>query len=206
MSLPTPFPPVYPISPDSFRGADLMAWAAALAAEGCRLLQYRRKSGPDGETLAELSALLDLLRPSGCRVIVDDRPDLCLLAGAHGVHLGQDDLPPTDTRSLLGPHKIIGYSTHTVEQAREAIDLPVDYIALGPVFPTETKAHPEPVVSVAEQEAVLRAARVPVVAIGGITPATAGDLRRRGFAGLAVISALERDTASAWRRLLAVAT
>ncbi len=202
MSLTAPLPLIYPISPESLRGPELLRWAQALAAEGCTLIQYRRKSGPDGERLSELRALLDALRPSGCRVVVDDRVDLCLLAGAHGVHLGQFDLPPSDTRSLLGPDVIIGFSTHSVGQALEAMDLPVDYIALGPVFPTTSKAKPDPVVSPADQQAVIRAARVPVVAIGGITPASAGELWRRGFASLAVISALEGDPASGWRRFV----
>jgi thiamine-phosphate diphosphorylase len=144
-----------------------------------------------------------LCHARGCRVIVNDRVDLCLLSGADGVHLGQDDLPPSEARRLLGPGKIIGISTHTMEQFGEARDSPADYLALGPVFPTGSKADPSPLVQVGIQEAALKAAPLPVVAIGGITPLNAGELWARGFASLAVIGALARDPGPSWREFLA---
>lgn len=198
-------PPIYPITPEGLSGPSLARWTSALLEAGCRLLQFRRKSGPDERRLADLEALLKLARPAGCRVIVDDRVDLCLMAGAHGVHLGQEDLPVPEARRLLGPDRIIGFSTHNLEQAREALSLPADYLALGPVFPTHSKERPDPVVPVAVQEEVLRLGRLPVVAIGGITPGNGGELLRRGFASLAVLSAFQEDPA-AWQRFEAVVT
>lgn len=197
-------PPVYPISPESLSGHALMAWAEALLGAGCPLLQYRRKSGADAQRLAELRRLVGLARGAGARVVVDDRPDLCLLAGADGVHLGQGDLPAEEVRRFLPRGAVLGVSTHTEEQFLEALELPADYLALGPVFPTASKERPDPVVPVPLQERLLRlAGGRPVVAIGGITPVNAGALLGRGFSSVAVISALERSPADAYRSFMA---
>lgn len=198
-----PLPPLYPITPDGPRGPSLLAWTGELLEAGCRLLQYRRKAGPDRERLEDLEALLALCRTYGCRVVVDDRTDLVVLSSADGVHLGQTDLPPSEARQLLGTGKLIGFSTHTWEQAEEAFDSPADYLALGPVFGTASKADPDPVVSVEVQESVLRASPLPVVAIGGITPGNARPLWVRGFASLAVIGALAEKPGEAWRAFMA---
>jgi thiamine-phosphate pyrophosphorylase len=198
-------PPVYPITPESLRGRALFAWVEELLAAGCRLLQYRRKEGPDAEALQDLKVIVGLAREGGASVIVDDRPDLCLLAGADGVHLGQEDLPPEEVRRFLPPSALIGLSTHSILQFEEALDAPVDYLALGPVFATSSKGNPDPVVPVSVQKEVLRRATKPVVAIGGITPAGAGELFARGFASVAVISYLERDPAAGFRAFLTVA-
>jgi thiamine-phosphate diphosphorylase len=192
-------PPIYPLTPDALRGAALMAWVDELLDEGCRLLQVRRKTGPDGERLTELDEIVSRCRILGCKVVVDDRVDLAMLSGADGVHLGQTDLPPSDARQLLGPDKIVGYSTHTREQFREALDYPVDYLALGPVFPTGSKINSDAVVPVKDQDRILRTSPLPVVAIGGITPADARKLWARGFASLAVIGALAENPGNGWR-------
>lgn len=194
--------PLYPITPGTLRGPSLMAWAGELLDVGCRLLQYRRKSGPDVERLDELEELLSLCRTYGCKVIVDDRVDLVMHSGADGVHLGQTDLPPVEARQLLGPGKIIGFSTHNAEQFEEALDYPVDYLALGPVFPTTTKLNPSPVVPVELQTRLLGTSSLPVVAIGGITPDNAGELWSRGFASLAVIGALAENPGKGWRDIM----
>lgn len=196
--MPILLPPLYPITPESRRGPTLMAWAGELLNAGCRLLQYRRKSGPDAERLDELEELLSLCQTYGCRVIVDDRVDLVMLSGADGVHLGQTDLPPLEARQLLGPGKIIGFSTHNAGQFEEALDYPVDYLALGPVFPTATKQNPSPVVPVEVQTRLLGASPLPVVAIGGIAPSNARELWSRGFASLAVIGALAMKPGEGW--------
>ncbi len=197
--MPMLLPPIYPITPDALRGAALMDWVQELLDEGCRLLQVRRKTGPDGERLTELDEIVSRCRMVGCKVIVDDRADLVLLSGADGVHLGQTDLPPSEARQLLGPHKIIGLSTHTWEQFQEALDYPVDYLALGPVFPTGSKIDPDAVVPESDQGRILRTSPLPVVAIGGITPASARELWERGFASLAVIGALADGPGEGWR-------
>lgn len=191
-------PPVYPITPDSLRGEALVAWARALFQSGAALLQFRRKSGPDEEKLQDLRRLLEAARPFGARVVVDDRVDLCLLAGAGGVHLGQGDLPVSEARILLGREAWIGFSTHTLEQFEEALDLPADYLALGPVFPTATKEGADPVVPPLVQREVLGRSPLPVVAIGGVTARKAPELWRRGFASVAAISAFEADPAGAF--------
>lgn len=198
-----PLPLLYPITPDGLAGPALLAWAGELLEAGCKLLQYRRKSGPDRERLADLEALLALCGTYSCRLVVDDRTDLVILSGADGVHLGQTDLPPSEARQLLGTGRLIGFSTHGWEQAEEAIDSPADYLALGPVFGTTTKANPDPVVPVEVQERVLRASPIPVVAIGGITPRNAPELWARGFASLAVIGALAANPAEGWRAFMA---
>ncbi|MEW5763963.1 MAG: thiamine phosphate synthase [Acidobacteriota bacterium] len=199
---PLEFPPVYPITPDALRGEALRAWAESLIGAGCAVVQFRRKSGADEESLADLRDLVGLARPSSCRVIVDDRVDLCLLAEADGVHLGQADLPVPEARVLLGRDKIIGYSTHNLEQFEQALDLPLDYVALGPVYPTATKADPDPVVPPLVQREVIARSPWPVVAIGGITAAKAETLWRRGFSSVAVVSALRERPAESFREFL----
>ena len=135
------------------------------------------------------------------------RPDseICALAQADGVHLGQDDLPPADVRKLAGPDLIIGWSTHSPEQARQAADLPVDYIGVGPVAATATKGYregkgPELV------RAVCACVELPTVAIGGITAHNAASVIEAGATGVAVCAALcsADDPAAAARELRAV--
>lgn len=195
-------PPVYPITPDSFTTPELLAWCSCLLEVGCPLLQYRRKKMGDGERFSELLALLALAEGHRAKVIVDDRPDLCLLAQAAGVHLGQDDLPPAAVRAFLGRDCLLGFSTHSEPQARAAFDDPVDYLALGPVFPTESRENPSPVVLEAVQETILAASPFPLVAIGGITPERAVELWNRGFACVAVIGALTQNPVAEWNEFL----
>lgn len=195
-------PPVYPITPDSLTTPELLAWCASLLDAGCPLFQYRRKRMADGERFCELSRIVALAKQHQAQVLVDDRPDLCLLAGAAGVHVGQEDLPPASVRAFLGRRALIGFSTHSQVQAAAAFESPLDYLALGPVFPTDTKENPSPVVSVEAQESVLAASPFPVVAIGGITPERAVDLWRRGFASVAVIGALTPDPQAGWDAFL----
>jgi thiamine-phosphate pyrophosphorylase len=196
-------PPVYPITPESLGGHALLAWVEELLTSGCRFFQYRRKSGGDADKLQELRIVLALAREAGARVIVNDRPDLCLLAGADGVHLGQEDLPADEVRRFLPRDAIIGLSTHSLEQFEDASGLPVDYLALGPVFATASKRDLDPVVSAAHQEAALKGAGKPVVAIGGINPARARELLMRGFSSVAVISFLKREPAAGYKALMA---
>jgi thiamine-phosphate pyrophosphorylase len=127
----------------------------------------------------------------GVQLIINDRVDIALAVGAAGVHLGQDDIPPEAARRLLGPQAIIGYSTHDVEQAIAAVKLPIDYLAIGPIFSTTTKTDTAPVLGVEALRAVRHAiADFPVVAIGGITLANARDVIDSGADSVALISAL----------------
>ena len=127
--------------------------------------------------------------PGGVTFIVNDRVDLAIAVGADGVHLGQDDLPPRLARPLLRPGMILGLSTHSVEQARRAQADGADYVAVGAMFPTRTKADFE-LVGPALVRAVRPEIRVPLVGIGGITPDNVGEVIRAGADGVAVISAV----------------
>jgi thiamine-phosphate pyrophosphorylase len=192
-------PRVYPITPVRPDTEGLLHWLAELLDAGCAFLQFRRKGRSDGEQLRELDAVLKAANPYGATVIADDRCDLCMMAGAAGVHLGQDDLPPAEARGLLGPAAIIGYSTHGLDQAKAAMAEPVDYLALGPVFPTASKENPDPIIPVEVQDEIVRLSPLPLVAIGGITPERAVELWDRGFHSVAVISGLETSPGAAWR-------
>jgi len=154
-------------------------------------VQLRAKRCSDADLLSLSTEAAVVGRELGVAVILDDRPDVALLAGAAGVHLGQTDLPAARVRSLL-PGALIGVSTHDVPQLTATAEDPVDYRAIGPVFPTTTKRNPDPVVGLE----VLRRARAaiagPLVAIGGISRGNAADVLRAGADGLAVISDLFR--------------
>ncbi|MFQ5723394.1 MAG: thiamine phosphate synthase, partial [Terriglobia bacterium] len=143
--------------------------------------------GTSQALLSQARQLLSLL-PKESLLIVNDRADVARLAGAAGVHLGQDDLPPAAARELLGAEKIIGWSTHRPEQVEQGNALPVDYLAFGPVFPTATKPDAEPLVGLAGLRQARRRTKKPLVAIGGITPANAAEAIEAGADCVAVIS------------------
>jgi thiamine-phosphate pyrophosphorylase len=161
--------------------------ARMLTGAGVRLIQVRAKQAPSGELLEDARRLLFLL-PADSFLIVNDRADVAHLASAAGVHLGQDDLPPAAARALVGPEKIIGWSTHTGAQVEEAESLPVDYLAFGPIFATATKKNTEPVVGLAGLREARKLTRKPLVAIGGITPANAAAVIEAGADSVAVIA------------------
>src|SRR5271154_2869031 len=117
-----------------------------LADAGVRLLQYRDKKAPSRDLLHSSRSLASLLTPQGITFIVNDRADVAVLAGASGVHVGQDDLGAEQARALVGNEKLVGVSTHNIDQFRAAAATSADYIAGGPVFATSSKANPEPVV------------------------------------------------------------
>jgi thiamine-phosphate pyrophosphorylase len=167
--------------------------AAAYLEGGATLLQVRAKDAAGGWLLDAARAIVELARPAKATVIVNDRADLARMSGADGVHVGQDDLPPEAVRRVATAGAIVGLSTHTLAQVDEALRRPVDYIAIGPVFDTGTKATGyEPL----GLDAVARAARrtagsgMPLVAIGGVTLEMAPDLIRAGAACVAVIGDL----------------
>jgi len=175
---------LYAIADASY--GDCVGLAEALFAGGARLVQVRNKKAGAREFLSQVERILSFA-PSDGRVIVNDRVDVALLAGAAGVHLGQTDLPPAVARQILGPGRMIGFSTHNLEQAVEADNLPVDYIAVGPIFATSTKDNLDPVVGVEKLAMICRAVKKPVVAIGGITLDNAKAALSAGAASVAVI-------------------
>lgn len=167
--------------------------ARAYLSGGARLLQLRAKTLASGEFFDLAAAIAEDVAAAGGLLIVNDRADIAVLAGAAGVHVGQDDLRPEDVRLVTGDEAIVGLSTHTTTQIDDALKAAISYLAVGPVFGTLTKDTGYAAVGLAKvADAVLRAARVamPVVAIGGITLATAPGIIAAGAASVAVITDL----------------
>jgi len=164
--------------------------AASLAEAGVRLLQYRNKSEPARRYLDSSRALAELLCPKGVSFFVNDRPDVAFLAGASGVHVGQDDLDVEQARRVAGNDKLVGVSTHNLEQFERAAASSADYIAVGPVFSTSTKADPDPVVGVDFIRRVRSLTDKSIVAIGGITLERAAAVIEAGADSVAVISGI----------------
>jgi thiamine-phosphate pyrophosphorylase len=170
----------------------LFAAAEELAAAGCALLQYRDKCGAARRILDQARELRGRLGPN-IKLIMNDRADLCLAAGFDGVHVGQDDLSPESVRRIIGPDRWLGVSTHSPEQLAEADGTSADYLAIGPVFATSSRANPDPVVGLEGVRRARELTRKPLVAIGGITRANARSVIDAGADSVAVISDLIRD-------------
>jgi thiamine-phosphate pyrophosphorylase len=166
--------------------------AQALADAGVRLLQYRNKAASSRELFDCSKKLASALLPQGVTFIVNDRADVALLAGAGGVHVGQEDLGAEAVRAVIGAQKIVGVSTHNLEQFKLAAASSADYIAVGPVFSTNTKANPDPVIGTEFIRRVRRLTEKPIVAIGGVTLDRAGDVIEAGADSVAVISDILR--------------
>lgn len=165
--------------------------AASLLAGGARVLQLRMKGAPAAEMLAVLDELRPLLRAHPeALLIVNDRLDVALSGGAQGVHLGQTDMPLRAARRMSPKGFLVGISTHDEAQAEAAIAGGADYIAFGPVFPTQSKSDPDPVVGLERLRALCRRSPVPVVAIGGITLSRAAEVAAAGAWAAAVIAAV----------------
>ena len=171
------------------RGRDLADVLDAALAGGCRLVQLREKEWPSGRLLPVAERLRARCAAAGAAFIVNDRVDLAVAVGADGVHLGQEDLPARAARPLLRPGMILGISTHSVEQARAGQAEGADYVAVGSMFPTRSKAEFELVGPDLLRK--LRAEiRVPLIGIGGITHDNVGEVIAAGADGVAVISAV----------------
>lgn len=180
-------PRVYPITDTKISGLSHADQVATLGDAGATFVQLREKNL---SAIDFYNAAKAALR-TGVTLIINDRVDIALALGAPGVHLGQDDLPPDAARKLLGREAIIGYSTHNVAQAIAAANLPVDYIAIGPIFETGTKQNPDPVVGLTGLRAVREAiGDLPLVAIGGISLENAASVINAGADSIALISAL----------------
>jgi thiamine-phosphate pyrophosphorylase len=161
--------------------------AQELAEEGVRLLQYRNKSASSRELFCSSRKLSAALRTQGVTFIVNDRADVAFLAEANGVHVGQEDLGVEAARMVIGEKKLTGVSTHNLEQFQRAALSSADYIAVGPVFVTSTKANPDPVVGVEFIRRVRALTEKPIVAIGGITLERAAEVIEAGADSVAVI-------------------
>jgi thiamine-phosphate pyrophosphorylase len=186
--------------------AAMAKFARALVAGGVRLIQYRNKTGSAREMLEQARAVRRAVgRQARLVMIMNDRPDLCLAAGFDGVHVGREDLSPQAARKIVGKRRWLGVSTHNARQVREADRSSADYIAIGPVFATRSKAKPDPVVGLAGVRAARRATRKTLVAIGGITRANCRAVMGAGADAVAVLSGLQgspRQWAEEFRKLL----
>ena len=180
---------VYPLTDRHISGLSHEQQVVTLSSSGARIIQLREKELNGREFYGEAAAAISTARQQGVSIIVNDRVDIAQALKADGVHLGQDDLPPAAARQILGNDAIIGVSTHSLEQVKLASDMPVDYVALGPIFPTTTKQSSNTPVGL---DAVTRASEllgdIPLVVIGGITEATARQLLDAGSDALAIIT------------------
>jgi thiamine-phosphate pyrophosphorylase len=202
------FPALYAIldaTPDQSANS-LQSLARTLAVAGVKLLQIRAKR-LTARQFQEISRNLVTHGPDGTQIIINDRPDIASIVGASGVHVGQDDLPVEAVRKICPYPQWVGVSTHSLEQLRAADVTSVDYIAVGPIFPTYTKENPDPVVGLELLRAARKITRKPLVAIGGITVQSAAELFRAGADSVAVISDLmtAQDPAQRAREYLAIA-
>lgn len=197
-------PGLYPITDTLISTLSHAEQVERFAAGGATLVQLREKRASPREFYEAASQAMALARTLGVRIVINDRVDIAIAVKADGVHLGQNDLPPDRARLLLGEGRIVGYSTHTPEQALAATFAPVDYIAIGPVFQTRTKDRPDEVVGLETVSEVKRLMTKPLVAIGGITLESAPLVLAAGADSVAVISDLfsSGDIAERTRRFL----
>lgn len=186
-----PLPKIYPITDRAISGLSHSEQVRSMIAGGATLIQLREKQQTAGEWIDDAAEAVRIAKIAGVRILINDRVDLAMVVGADGVHLGQDDMPPDAARRLLGDRAIIGYSTHTIDQVREAIKLPVDYVAFGPIFPTATKVDPDPVVGIEKLSLIRSELRgLPLVAIGGINAGNVGSVLAAGADSAAMIGAI----------------
>jgi thiamine-phosphate pyrophosphorylase len=162
--------------------------AGQLLAAGVRLLQYRAKTVSAREMLETATRLAGLARAEGATFFLNDRPDLAYLAGADGVHVGQDDLGVEEARRIIGADRRVGVSTHNREQFARAVATSADYVAIGPIFRTTSKANPDPVVGTELIRQLRPLTKKPIVAIGGIALEQAAEVIQAGADSVAVIS------------------
>ena len=161
--------------------------AQELANAGVQLLQYRNKRASTRELYESSKKLVSVLSPQEASFVVNDRADVAALAAANGVHVGQEDLGVEEARRVVGPDKLVGVSTHNVEQFQRAAASSADYIAVGPIFATGTKSNLDPVVGTEFIRKVRPLTDKPIVAIGGVTLQRAPEIIKAGADSVAVI-------------------
>ena len=184
-------PKIYPITDTRLTNLSHAEQVEKLIAGGARFIQLREKYASPKDFYDDAKAAIEIARQNSARIIINDRVDIALALRADGVHLGQDDLPPAKARKILGDEAIIGFSTHSVKQAIEAVRLPIDYVAIGPVFATQTKENADEIVGIEGVRRVREAiGDFPMVAIGGITTGNFREIFEAGADSLAVIKAV----------------
>lgn len=183
---------VYPIVDTaalSLRGGAPVSFAEALLEGGARLMQLRHKEHFSRSMFETAKHIRDLCRQAGCVLVINDRADIAALLDA-GLHVGQDDLPPALARRVLGPDRLLGFSTHNFAQLAAADSEPVSYLAIGPIFTTASKENPDPQLGLTNFPALRASTTKPLVAIGGITRETAPSVWAAGADSVAVIADL----------------
>lgn len=188
-----PIPRLYAIIDPAQTGRrSPVAVSEILLAAGVALIQYRDKQGSTRQLFEISQQIAERARQAGAIFIVDDRADVALIVDADGVHVGQEDLPVELARRVVKPGKTVGCSTHGVNQVREADRSSADYIALGPIFPTQSKERPDPALGLKGLREARKATRKPLVAIGGITVENAHTVLEAGADCIAVMGDLLR--------------
>jgi thiamine-phosphate pyrophosphorylase len=189
-------PKIYPITDVSLAGISHGEQVGRLIAGGATFIQLREKHASPRDFFEAAKPAIEIARKNNVMIIINDRVDIARALGADGVHLGQDDLPPNAAREVLGPDAIIGFSTHSVEQAIDAAGLPIDYVAIGPIFETKTKENPDPIVGLdGLAEVKKNIGNIPLVAIGGIDLDNVLDVLAAGADSIALVSAIIGDPA-----------
>jgi len=198
---------LYPVTDVRISGLSHAEQVARFSAGGATLIQLREKHLSPRELYREAEEALRVAHARGARLMINDRVDIALALQADGVHLGQDDLSPSVARRLLGERAVIGFSTHNIEQAQAAANMPVDYIAIGPIFSTATKADPDPVVGLDGLRRVREViGGIPLVAIGGVSAQNAAKVISAGADAVAVISAILKDATRIQERTMELQT
>lgn len=184
-------PKIYPITDVRVSGLTNLEQVRELIEGGATLIQLREKNAQAGEWVEDARMSVRFARDAGVRILINDRVDLTMALNASGVHLGQDDLHPASARLMLGREAIIGYSTHTIGQVRDAVKMPVDYIAVGPIFDTKTKGNPDTTVGLRLiEQARNEIGDLPLVAIGGINAGNVASVFAAGADSAAMIGAI----------------
>lgn len=186
---PPPFYPILDTSTCLARGFDPVEAASEIIDGGAQILQFRHKGFFSREVFGWVQQIAGLAKYSSVEFFVNDRADVAKLFGA-GLHLGQDDLPPAAARSIIGEELAVGFSTHNEAQLRAAAQEPADYLAIGPIFGTFSKANPDPVVGLEELGRLRHITDLPLVAIGGITLENSRQVLDAGADSVAVIGDL----------------
>lgn len=197
---------LYPITDQHISGLSHAEQVVLLNNCGATLIQLREKLDPPVKFFEQAESAVRVARDLGAKIIINDRLDIALAVKADGVHLGQEDLPPDAARRILGSNAIIGFSTHSLKQARLAAQMPVDYVAIGPIFSTTTRQSATAPVGLDGLARVREAlGAMPLVAIGGITSENIGAVIKAGADLVAVIGdiwAPAKDSRVRIKRLL----
>ena len=184
-------PKIYPVTNVRMTNLTHVEQVRRLCEGGAEFIQLREKNASSPDFYEAAKEAIKFARSQNVKIIINDRVDIALALSADGVHLGQDDLPPENARKILGGEAVIGFSTHNLKQAIEAVKLPIDYLAIGPVFATHTKENPDEVVEIEIVKKVRTAiGDFPLVAIGGINSSNFQSVLDAGADSVAIVGGL----------------